>query len=191
MKFLNRRGGSRRATGPGRSDLDSPGGAGAVASPGGLEIKVIDDAMLAGDPQRWRRLFDAVLVAEGVTGPGEATLVFVDAVAISQLNRLHMGHDGPTDVLSFPIDGGGALMPGEIRVVGDVVVCPEVAAVNAAGHAGSPDDEMALLICHGVLHLLGYDHASLDGQRAMWARERAILAAAWPPFDRDPWEDAS
>jgi probable rRNA maturation factor len=71
--------------------------------------------------------------------------------------------------------------------VGDVVVCPAVATANAPSHAGSTDDEIALLLVHGTLHLLGYDHME-DGDRArMWARERELLDQLWGPLGSDPW----
>jgi len=161
-----------------------------TTSANGIVVKALDDDGLVGDPHRWERLFAAVLDAEDVAGPGEATLVFVDAVAISQLNQLHMGEDAPTDVLSFPIDGAESLHEGERRVVGDVVICAEVAAVNAPGHTGGLDDELALLICHGVLHLLGHDHAEPEDRQRMWRRERELLAQLWTPLGLDPWATA-
>lgn len=161
-----------------------------TTSANGIVVKALDDDATVADVIRWERLVAAVLDAESVPGPGEATLVFVDAVAISQLNRLHMGIDAPTDVLSFPIDGGDALHDGERRVVGDVVICAEVAAVNAPDHAGSLDDELALLICHGVLHLLGHDHAEDAERERMWSREQELLAQLWTPLSRDPWAAA-
>lgn len=166
----------------------TPGGA-PTTSAGGIAVKALDDDGLVGDLTRWERLVTAVLGAEAVPGPGEATLVFVGAVAISQLNQLHMGESAPTDVLSFPIDGLESLRE-ERRVVGDVVICPEVAAINAPGHSGSLDDEFALLICHGVLHLLGHDHTETHERERMWSRERELLAQLWSPLGRDPWADA-
>ena len=113
---------------------------------------------------------------------GELTLTFVDRDEIAALNREHLGKDGPTDVLSFPLDAaaeapGGAGVPdrrfaserrdpstadpslGVPVLLGDVVVCPAVAAEQAPSHAGTLDDELALLVVHGVLHVLGHDHA--------------------------------
>jgi probable rRNA maturation factor len=101
-----------------------------------------------------------------------------------------MGSAGPTDVLSFPIDGldaAGAGDPGGPGLVGDVVVCPSVAHAAAATHAGRPDDEIALLVVHGALHLLGHDHAEADEREVMQARERALLAALHGPLAGDPW----
>jgi probable rRNA maturation factor len=122
------------------------------------------------DVDRWSALATAVLVDEDVEG--ELNLLFVDEAAMAGLNRAHMGHEGPTDVLSFPIDGPDA---GPDGLLGDVVVCPAVARRNAPEHAGTYEDELALLVVHGVLHVLGHDHAE-DGEAAtMRAREVAHL----------------
>jgi probable rRNA maturation factor len=157
------------------------------------------------DTDRWQALAVAVLAAEGVQGECELSVLFVDEATISDLNERFMGHEGPTDVLSFPIDGeanppgrwpdnGG---PGPDRLdedmddlpllLGDVVVCPVIADRNAPGHAGSYDDELALLVVHGILHLLGMDHADEAGRTAMQARERELLAAHHGPLASDPW----
>ena len=96
---------------------------------------------------------------------------------MAELNREHMGHEGPTDVLSFPIDGAGA---GPDGLLGDVVVCPAVARRNAPDHAGTYDDELALLVVHGVLHVLGHDHAEADDAEVMRAREGDLLARFTP-----------
>ena len=74
-----------------------------------------------------------------------------------------------------------------LLLLGDVVVCPAVAVANAPAHAGSYDDEVALLVVHGVLHLLGMDHATDDERDAMQARERELLAAHHGPLAADPW----
>ena len=133
--------------------------------------------------ERWAGLAAAVLRDEGV-GRGELGLRFVDPDAMSELNSSHMGSPGPTDVLAFPIDGaGGAVrIPEQIPLLGDVVVCPAYAADQApdhagGGHDGSLGDELALLVVHGVLHVLGYDHQSDADAAAMQARERQLLAA--------------
>ena len=122
------------------------------------------------DVERWSGLATAVLADEGVEG--ELNLLFVDESAMAVLNREHMGHEGPTDVLSFPIDGPDA---GPDGLLGDVVVCPAVARRNAPEHAGTYEDELALLVVHGVLHVLGHDHAEDDEAAVMRDREAAHL----------------
>lgn len=144
------------------------------------------------DLRRWTDLARAALTDEGVRGLSELTLVFADRLTIASLNRQFMGREGPTDVLSFPIDyepepsgrapdsggtGPGAPPEGEIpTLIGDVVICPAEAAANAVEHEWALEDELALLVVHGVLHLLGWDHEDDAEAEAMEAREREILA---------------
>jgi probable rRNA maturation factor len=119
------------------------------------------------DVERWTTLATAVLEDEGAEG--ELNLLFVDEAEMADLNRTHLGHEGPTDVLSFPIDGAGA---GPDGLLGDVVVCPAVARRQAPA---AYEDELALLVVHGVLHVLGHDHAEADEAAVMRAREVAHL----------------
>jgi probable rRNA maturation factor len=127
------------------------------------------------DVDRWTRLARAVLETE--QRRGELTLTFVDRDEIAELNAEHLGQPGPTDVLSFPLDDDDAAPspPGIPVLLGDVVVCPAVAAEQAATHAGTLDDELALLVVHGVLHVLGHDHAAPDETTTMRARELDLL----------------
>jgi probable rRNA maturation factor len=92
---------------------------------------------------------------------------------MAELNTEHMGKDGATDVLSFPMDD--VPMPGVPTLLGDIVICPAVAADQFSRHAGTFDDELALLLVHGVLHVLGHDHAEPDETAAMRGRELALL----------------
>jgi len=127
------------------------------------------------DVDRWTRLARAVLETE--QRRGELTLTFVDRDEIAELNAEHLGKTGPTDVLSFPLDDDeGTSAPRGVPVLlGDVVVCPAVAAEQAATHAGTLDDELALLVVHGVLHVLGHDHAEPDETATMRTRELDLL----------------
>jgi probable rRNA maturation factor len=120
------------------------------------------------DVDRWAELARRVLEDEGCAG--ELTLTFVDRDEIAALNREHLGKAGPTDVLSFPLDAA-AEAPELPVLLGDVVVCPSVAAEQAETHAGTVDDELALLVVHGVLHVLGHDHAQPEETAVMRARE--------------------
>lgn len=142
------------------------------------------------DGRRWASLAEAVLADLGVEGPGEATLLFVDRDTMTDLNRMHMGGEGPTDVLSFPIDSDDRLHEVDHRLVGDVVICPSVAAANAPSHAGDVEGELALLVVHGVLHLLGHDHRDTEERSAMWDLERGLLARHFGQLRRDPWRSA-
>lgn len=132
------------------------------------------------------------LADEGVRGLAELSLFFVTESAIAELNEQFLGHVGPTDVLSFPIDDeppvsgrvpdSGGTGPGEPpeeempQLVGDIVICPAVAARNAPEHERTYEDELALLVVHGVLHLLGWDHEVDAEAEKMEARERELLA---------------
>lgn len=146
------------------------------------------------DLSRWRLLALATLAAEGVRGACELSVFFVDEPTIAEMNMEYMGKSGPTDVLAFPVDGieiaesqgPGALSRGPARphpdhddvptLLGDVVICPAVALRQAPTHAGNFDDEMALLVVHGILHVLGHDHDNDDATVEMRHREREILA---------------
>ena len=145
------------------------------------------------DAARWVRLAERVLEAEGMRGDTELSMLFVDEVSMADLNKRFRNEEGATDVLAFPIDedaveGGrspdsGGPGPGvsvsepyETPIVlGDVVVCPLVAQRNAPAHAGTYDDELALLVVHGILHLLGMDHADDREAAVMEQRERELL----------------
>lgn len=160
----------------------------------GVEVFAADEQnAFPVDTMRWVHLAQAVLSDEGVRGEAELSLLFVDEVAIGDLNKRFLGKDGPTDVLAFPIDeepvesgrnpDSGGTGPGFTSdvdeapsLLGDVVICPAVAARNAPEHAGTYEDELALLVVHGVLHLLGMDHLEDDEAEAMEARERELLA---------------
>ncbi len=123
------------------------------------------------DVDRWAHLAEAVAVHEG--GIGELTLTFVDRAEIAELNMQYMGKPGATDVLSFPMDDDP--LPGVPTLLGDIVICPTVAFDQFPDHAGTFDDELALLVVHGVLHVLGHDHIEPDETAAMRARELMLL----------------
>jgi probable rRNA maturation factor len=147
------------------------------------------------DIDRWASLARAVLEAQGLKDDVEVSILFVDEPTIAELHERFLGAPGPTDVLAFPIDEepepggrspdeggtgpGGALPSEELDVpvlLGDVVVCPAVAARNAEEHGVGFDDEVALLVVHGLLHLLGMDHDADDEAERMERRERELLA---------------
>ena len=130
------------------------------------------------DADRYGRLAHDALIDRGIDGEAELNLLFVDEAEMAELNRQHMGQDGPTDVLSFPIDDDGPHGPGP-RLLGDLVVCPAVAARNATEHDRTFGDEVALLVVHGVLHLLGFDHAEANDAAAMRAHEQQLLGRWW------------
>jgi probable rRNA maturation factor len=136
---------------------------------------------------------------DGVRAPAPASigLILIDDAEIAGLNATHMGHVGPTDVLSFPLLPPAAFAPGAVspdvprpprsRIhLGDIVVSVERAIEQAeAGRGGqtgdvrwAPADELRLLVTHGALHICGRDHATPSDERAMRALERRLLAAS-------------
>ncbi len=169
-----------------------------VGGEGDLEVFVADEQdEVPLEPQRWAALAEAVLRAEGVRGLAELSLMFVGRDEIAALNEQFMGVSRPTDVLAFPIDAAEVEVvsswspapdnrgpdraepdPGDQPLLlGDVVICPAVAEANAADHAGTLDDELALLTVHGILHVLGHDHADPEQSARMQTRERELLEA--------------
>jgi probable rRNA maturation factor len=135
------------------------------------ERSVDDSPDVIVDVERWQQLAVAVLADLGVSG--ELTLSFVDRDDIAELNEEHMGSTGPTDVLSFPLDD--EVVEGVPTLLGDIVISPAVAAGQYVDHAGTLDDELALLVVHGVLHVLGHDHAEPAETAVMRACELDLL----------------
>jgi probable rRNA maturation factor len=148
------------------------------------------------DLERWQSLARSVLADEGIRGGTELSIFFVEVDDIAELNHEHMGMAGPTDVLAFPIDAGEVVEvvsgpTGASRgpdrsppdrgdlplLLGDIVICPAVARDQAPDHAGNLDDELALLVVHGTLHVLGWDHDSESATENMRQRERQLLEA--------------
>ncbi|MDQ4126203.1 MAG: rRNA maturation RNase YbeY [Actinomycetota bacterium] len=122
-----------------------------------------------------------VLEAEDVEDSAELSLLFVGADHIRRLNARYAGDDYATDVLAFPMAEDDD-EDDEPLMVGDVVVCPEVARENSAKAGTTLERELEMLVVHGTLHLLGYDHQN-DAQRtAMDKRMNEIIAS----FGRQP-----
>ena len=138
-----------------------------------MAIFLSDEQELAVDADDLVALAQHVLVDRRVPGDMELSVLLVDESTMTGLNRAHMDGDGPTDVLAFPIDEPGETPPGPPAILGDVVVCPAVAARQT-------DDplqrELQVLTVHGILHLLGMDHADPDAQREMFGLTDRLLA---------------
>lgn len=158
------------------------------------EIFCVDEQTFGDiDLSRWRLLSLATLTEEGIRGGVELSVMFIDEQAMADLNGQYMGKSGPTDVLAFPIDatelvisqGPGAIThsPSQSQydtsdiplLLGDVLICPSVAHAQSATHAGTYDDELALLLVHGILHILGHDHEIEVDAQIMRNRELDIL----------------
>jgi len=124
------------------------------------------------------RLACSVLVEEGVER-GRLDIHLVTSDVIAELNSEHLGEDGPTDVLSFPLNPDEFVAPSatadQPALLGDVVLCPAIALAQAHTHTGSFDSELSLLVIHGVLHILGHDHGNPAEAALMQGRERVHL----------------
>jgi probable rRNA maturation factor len=145
-----------------------------------MSIEVLNESGLPLDVQATSRLARFVLDRMRVHPLAELCIKAVDEPTIAALNQQWMEKEGPTDVLAFPMD---ELRPGLVNeepeegVLGDLVLCPAVAERQgeAAGHG--TEAELELLTVHGILHLLGYDHAEPEEHREMFGLQDQLLAA--------------
>jgi probable rRNA maturation factor len=146
-----------------------------------MSIEVLNESGVEVDVAAFVRLARFTLSRMRVHPEAELCLKLVDEPTITEFNQRWMGKPGPTDVLSFPMDElrpgpeGGPDVEG---ILGDLLLCPQYAATQAPTYSRSFDDEMHLLTIHGILHLLGYDHAEPDEEREMF-RLQARLLAEW------------
>ncbi len=150
-----------------------------------MSVEVLEESGHEVDARRIAGLSRFVLDRLRVHRQAELCVKIVDEATIAELNEQWMGKEGPTDVLAFPMD---ELRPGlvdeepEEGVLGDLVLCPQVAArqaeeARAKGQTGySTTDEVDLLTVHGILHLLGYDHAEPEEHREMFGLQARLLA---------------
>ncbi len=155
-----------------------------------MSIEIQNESGVELDERRTQRLARFTMDRMRVHPLAELCVTAVDPETIAELNVKWMEKDGPTDVLAFPMD---ELRPGMVNeepeegILGDLVLCPVVAAEQAlvAGHSTAA--ELDLLAVHGILHLLGYDHAEPDEKTEMFALQTQLLAewvaheAARPP----------
>ena len=107
----------------------------------------------------------------------QLSLLLVDRDTIAAMNAEHLGQQGPTDVLAFPIDEPGESPPNAPAVLGDVVLCPAVADDQASRSGRDRQEELRLLTVHGILHLLGMDHADPGAEREMFGLTDELLAS--------------
>ena len=143
-----------------------------------MSIEINNESGIAVDEAALQRLAVYALDQLHVHPDAELAIVCVDEAAMEQLHVQWMDEPGPTDVLSFPMD---ELRPGtddDITppgLLGDIVLCPQVAEVQAKAAGHSTLDELVMLTCHGLLHLLGFDHAEPDEEKEMFGLQRDIL----------------
>lgn len=140
-------------------------------------VHVVDEQTLPVDAGRLERLARHVLARLEVPEELELWITCVDHGRIAELNREHLEGPGATDVLAFPIDAPDDVTTGVHGVLGDVVLCPEVAARQAPDLGRTAEAEIDLLLVHGILHLTGHDHADAEERAHMFALTDALLGA--------------
>lgn len=134
------------------------------------------------EPGELRSLAELILREEGYPDEAEVTILLISDEEMAGYNERYLDRDGPTDVLAFPLE---ELIPGVVPdhdphgpplVIGDILVAPAFVRRAAVEMGVDFEDEMALMVAHGVLHLLGYDHEDDDDARRMEDRERHLLS---------------
>ncbi len=144
-----------------------------------MSVEVLNESGVDLDPVTFLRLARFTMARMRVHPEAELCLRLVDEATMSQYNQKYMGTDAPTDVLSFPMD---ELRPPRDEepdpegILGDMLLCPQYAASQAPAFNRSVDDELALLTIHGILHLLGYDHADPAAEQEMFGLQQRLLA---------------
>ncbi|GAB2677281.1 rRNA maturation RNase YbeY [Thalassiella azotivora] len=143
-----------------------------------MSVEVVNESGAQVDEVEVGELARHVLDAMHVHPQAELSVLLVDAAAMERLHVQWMDEPGPTDVLSFPMDElrpGREGAPSGPGLLGDVVLCPEVAARQAAAAGHATAEELLLLTTHGILHLLGYDHAEPEEEKEMFGLQRRLL----------------
>ena len=143
-----------------------------------MSIEVNNESGVAVDEAEFAALGRHVLDAMNVHPQTDLSILLVGTEVMTELHVQWMDEPGPTDVLSFPMDElrpGHDGEPSPPGLLGDVVLCPEVAARQARDAGHSTEEELLLLTTHGILHLLGYDHAEPEEEKEMFALQRKLL----------------
>jgi probable rRNA maturation factor len=144
-----------------------------------MSVEVLNESGVDLDVNQFAKLARFTMRRMRVHPEAELCLKLVDEGTIAQFNKQYMEKDGPTDVLSFPMDElrpGREGEPEEEGILGDMLLCPQYAAAQAPSFSRTVDDEMHLLTIHGILHLLGYDHAEPEEEREMFGLQARLLA---------------
>lgn len=142
-----------------------------------MAVFVADEQDRPVDADDLARLARHVLHERRVPPDMELSLLLVGEESITALNARHMDKPEPTDVLAFPIDEPGETPPGVPAVLGDVVLCPAVAESQAVRSGHDVREELRILTIHGILHVLGMDHAVPDDEREMFALTERLLGS--------------
>ncbi len=143
-----------------------------------MSTEIVNETTYEVDGEEFAALARYVLDALYVHPQAELSILFVESDAMADLHQRWLDLPGPTDVMSFPMDElrpGSDGRPSEPGMLGDVVLCPEVAARQAHDAGHSTAEELLLLTVHGILHLLGFDHAEEEEEKEMFALQRQLL----------------
>ena len=143
-----------------------------------MTIEISNESGFEVDESKLLRLVDHALAELHVSAEADLAIILVDEGAMEALHVQWMDEPGPTDVLSFPMDElrpGTEDMPTAPGLLGDIVLCPQVAETQAQDAHHSTLAELVLLTTHGLLHLLGFDHAEPDEEREMFALQRELI----------------
>ncbi|MDZ8172850.1 rRNA maturation RNase YbeY [Microbacterium xanthum] len=144
-----------------------------------MTIEITNESGVAVDETVLLRLMEHDLAELRVSPDADVAILLVDEGAMESLHVQWMDEPGPTDVLSFPMDElrpGTEDAPTPAGLLGDIVLCPQVAETQAIAAKHTTMDEIVMLTTHGLLHLLGFDHAEPDEEREMFALQRDLIA---------------
>lgn len=144
-----------------------------------MTIEITNESGIAVDETVFLRLMEHHLAELHVSPDADVAILLVDEGAMEALHVQWMDEPGPTDVLSFPMDElrpGTDDMPTPAGLLGDIVLCPQVAETQAVTAKHSTMDELVLLTTHGLLHLLGFDHAEPQEEREMFGLQKELIA---------------
>lgn len=142
-----------------------------------MNVDIQNDDEYALDVARLQQAAEIVLTRHNAYPETAMSVVITTDDAVAQLNRQHRGIDAPTDVLSFPADEPPIELPDEPPYLGDLVIAYPYASTQAAREDHDMNDSLALLVIHGTLHLLGFDHDTDANRAAMWAAQAESLIA--------------
>lgn len=157
-----------------------------------MAVEIVNESGIAVDEESLLGLAKAVLGALHVHPGAELSVICVDEASMEQLHLEWMDLPGATDVMSFPMDElrpGTPEAPSPEGLLGDVVICPQVAAVQAARGGHPASDEILLLLTHGILHLLGFDHEEPEERSEMFGLQARLLEDYLGRPAPDPTED--
>ncbi|MDO5048897.1 MAG: rRNA maturation RNase YbeY [Actinomycetaceae bacterium] len=143
-----------------------------------MSVEVVNETEFDIDVSEFRDIAEYVMTQMHVSTGSELSIIFIDPEPMEELHIKWLDLEGPTDVMSFPID---ELRPGTADkitgagMLGDIVICPQVARQQSINAGHSSVEEMLLLTVHGILHLLGFDHAEPEDEKVMFGLQRRLL----------------